>query len=410
MVRSADILNARILVVDDREANVLLIEGMLRVAGYTSVHSTTHPNEVCELHRKNRYGLILLDLQMPGMDGFQVMEGLKEIEADGYLPVLVITAQPDHKLRALEAGAKDFVSKPFDQAELRARVHNILEVRLLHLKTKDYSQALEETVQELEASREVIRLKTLEEQKKIEQELALAQSARRDLERSNTDLERFAFAASHDLQEPLRMVTCFSQLLALSYKGQLDERADEYLEYIQTGTKRMAALIEDLLSYSQIVHSTEKGVPVDCNAVLDKVLESCRVIVEENGAVVTRDPLPTVDGDEGQISQLFHNLLTNALKYRKREVGPEVHFSALRTPNEWLFSVRDNGIGIAEEHLEKIFIIFKRLHKKTEYPGTGIGLALCQRIIEGRAGRIWVESEPAVGSTFYFTWPGSEGA
>src|ERR1700722_17447594 len=158
MVTSADILKAKILVVDDKEANVKLIEGMLRVAGYTCVQSTTDPHEVCELHRKNRYGLILLDLQMPEMDGFQVMEGLKAIEADGYLPVLVITAQPDHKLRALEAGAKDFVGKPFDLAELRARVHNILEVRLLHLASQNHSKELEETVRELEASREVIRL------------------------------------------------------------------------------------------------------------------------------------------------------------------------------------------------------------------------------------------------------------
>ena len=181
MVSPADILNARILVVDDLKANVRLLEGMLRIAGYTSVDSTTDPTEVCELHRKNRYSLILLDLQMPGMDGFQVMEGLKEIEEDGYLPVLVITAQPAHKLRALEAGAKDFVSKPFDLAELRARVHNILEVRLLHLETKNYSKVLEETVRELEASREVIRLKTLEEQKTSEQELALAQETQESL-------------------------------------------------------------------------------------------------------------------------------------------------------------------------------------------------------------------------------------
>lgn len=181
MVSSADILNAKILVVDDKSANVTLIEGMLRIAGYTAVHSTTDPSDVCELHRKNRYGLILLDLQMPGMDGFQVMEGLKQIEQDGYLPVLVITAQPDHKLRALEAGAKDFVSKPFDLAELRARVHNILEVRLLHQESKDYSRALEETVRELEVSREVIRLKTLEEQVKSEEELALAQETQQSL-------------------------------------------------------------------------------------------------------------------------------------------------------------------------------------------------------------------------------------
>jgi len=181
MVSSADILNARILVVDDKEANVRLLEGMLRIAGYASIESTTDPTEVCELHRKNRYALILLDLQMPGMDGFQVMEGLKELEKDGYLPVLVITAQPDHKLRALEAGAKDFVSKPFDLAELRVRVHNILEVRLLHQQIKNYSKVLEQTVRELEASREVIRLKNLEERKRNEQELALAQQTQESL-------------------------------------------------------------------------------------------------------------------------------------------------------------------------------------------------------------------------------------
>jgi serine phosphatase RsbU (regulator of sigma subunit) len=181
MVSSTDILNAKILVVDDKEANVRLLEGMLRVAGYTSVDSTMDPNEVCELHRRNRYGLILLDLQMPGMNGFQVMDGLKTIEADDYLPVLVITAQPDHKLRALEAGAKDFLSKPFDLAEMRARVRNILEVRLLHLASKHQRKALEETVRELEASREVIRLKTVEERRKGEQELALAQETQESL-------------------------------------------------------------------------------------------------------------------------------------------------------------------------------------------------------------------------------------
>jgi serine phosphatase RsbU (regulator of sigma subunit) len=181
MISPADILNARILVVDDLDVNVLLLKGMLRVAGYTCVESTTDPTKVCELHRKNRYSLILLDLQMPGMDGFQVMEGLKEIEEDGYLPVLVITAQPAHKLRALEAGAKDFVGKPFELAELRARVHNILEVRLLHLETRNYSKVLEETVRELEASREVVRLKTLEERKASERELALAQETQESL-------------------------------------------------------------------------------------------------------------------------------------------------------------------------------------------------------------------------------------
>jgi len=204
MVSQADILNAKILVVDDKPANVLLIEGMLRVAGYTCFHSTTNPQAVCEMHRDNGYDLILLDLQMPGMDGFQVMEGLKEIETDGYLPVLVITAQPDHKLRALEAGAKDFVSKPFDLAELRVRVHNILEVRLLHSAAKRHRQTLEETVRELEASREVIRLKTLAEQKKSEQELALAQETQESLlPRCLPQFEKFHI---HAFNHPTRYV------------------------------------------------------------------------------------------------------------------------------------------------------------------------------------------------------------
>ena len=181
MISSSDILNARVLIVDDQQANVLLLERILRGAGYASVASTMDPREVCELHRQNRYELILLDLEMPGMDGFQVMEGLKEIETEGYLPVLVITAEPGHKLRALQAGAKDFISKPLDLAEVRARAYNMLEVRLLHMETKTYSKVLEQTVRELEASREVIRLKTLEERKKLDQEWALAEETQKSL-------------------------------------------------------------------------------------------------------------------------------------------------------------------------------------------------------------------------------------
>jgi serine phosphatase RsbU (regulator of sigma subunit) len=204
MVSQADILNAKILVVDDKPANVLLIEGMLRVAGYTSVCSTNDPRAVCTMHRDSGYDLILLDLQMPVMDGFQVIEGLKEIETDGYLPVLVITAQPDHRLRALEAGAKDFVSKPFDLAELRARVYNILEVRLLHREMKSCNKALEATVSALEASREIIRIKTLEERKKSEQELALAQETQESL--LPRSLPKFESFHIHAFNQPTRYV------------------------------------------------------------------------------------------------------------------------------------------------------------------------------------------------------------
>ena len=181
MITATDILNAKILIVDDKDANVQLLLGMLRGDGYTSVQSTTDPTEACALHRENHFDLILLDLMMPVMDGFCVMEGLKGIEMDGYLPVLVLTAQPDHKLRALQAGAKDFLSKPFDLGELRARVHNLLEVRLLHLEAIQQREVLEEVVRQLAASREVVFLKTSEEKKQREKELGLAQETQRSL-------------------------------------------------------------------------------------------------------------------------------------------------------------------------------------------------------------------------------------
>jgi serine phosphatase RsbU (regulator of sigma subunit) len=181
MAGLSDIFKAGVLIVDDQPANVRLLERTLAGAGYTSVTATTNPLEVCDLHRTHRYDLILLDLQMPGMDGFQVMEDLKALEADGYLPVLVITAQPDQKLRALRAGARDFISKPFDLAEVLARVHNMLEVRLLQAETKTYSRLMEETIRELEASREVIRMKNLEERKQSEQEFVLAQQTQESL-------------------------------------------------------------------------------------------------------------------------------------------------------------------------------------------------------------------------------------
>jgi serine phosphatase RsbU (regulator of sigma subunit) len=253
MVNASDILNAPILVVDDKEANLRLIEGMLRVAGYTSVHSTTDPNQVCELHSKNRYSLILLDLQMPGMDGFQVMEGLKQIEADGYLPVLVITAQPAHKLRALEAGAKDFVSKPFDLAELRARVHNILEVRLLHLESKNYSKALEETVRQLEASREVIRLKTLEDLKRSEQELALAQQTQESLlPRCLPQFENFRIRA---FNTPTRYVGGdfydFAQLSSGEWMGVLADVSGKGMSAALLSSMILGALSMDFRSTTQ---------------------------------------------------------------------------------------------------------------------------------------------------------------
>ncbi len=246
MVSLNDILNAKILVVDDKEANVLLLKGMLRIAGYTSVESTMDPGTVCELHRTNHYGLILLDLQMPGMDGFEVMEGLKKIEAGGYLPVLVVTAQPDHKLRALEAGAKDFVSKPFDLAELRARVHNILEVRL-------YSETLARTVLELETTREALRIKTLEEQRKEEIELVRAQQTQESLlPRSAPSFDNFEI---HAYNQPTRYVGGdfydFLQLDPGSWMGVLADVAGKGMPAALLSSMVLGALSTEFRSGSE---------------------------------------------------------------------------------------------------------------------------------------------------------------
>jgi len=260
-VNAVDILSARILVVDDMPANIQLLEGMLRVAGYTRVDSTSDLRRVCELHRNNTYSLILLDLQMPGMDGFQVMECLKQIEGDGYLPVIVITAQPDHKLRALEAGAKDFVGKPFDMAELRARVHNILEVRLLHMEAKRYSSLLEETVQKLEKHREVIRLKTLQEQQRSERELALAQETQESLlPRSLPDFENFRI---HAFNRPTRYVGGdFYDFLQLSSGEWMAVLADV------SGKGVSAALLSSMVLGAL---STEFRAPVQAVEVLNRI-------------------------------------------------------------------------------------------------------------------------------------------
>lgn len=224
-----------------------------------------------------------------------------------------------------------------------------------------------------------------------------------ELARSNAELEQFAYVASHDLQEPLRAVASCVQLLKKRYEGKLDERAEEFIAHAVDGTKRMQALITDLLSYSRVGTHTHPFAPTDCAEIMGDTLANLRVAIEESRAVVTCDSLPNVMADESQLAQVFQNLIGNALKFRAESRPPEVRVSARQAAGEWIFSVADNGIGIEPQYFERIFRVFQRLHTRSRYPGTGIGLAIVKKIVERHGGRIWIESQLDRGTTFFFT-------
>jgi len=265
----------------------------------------------------------------------------------------------------------------------------MLETRI-SIKRNDELGVLAQSINELAANRQ-------------KAEKALAEKAE-ELTRSNQELEQFAYVASHDLQEPLRMITGYTQLLAKRYGDKLDQNANEYIDYAVEGAKRMQGLIRDLLTYSRVGTRGKEFALTDCEAVVAGTLRVLQPAIEESAATVTYDPLPTVMGDETQLLQLFQNLIGNAVKYRDSK-PPVVQVSCKQEGGNWLFSVRDNGIGIDPQYANRIFVIFQRLHGRDQYAGTGIGLAVCKKIVERHDGKIWVESELGKGATFHFTIP-----
>ena len=242
----------------------------------------------------------------------------------------------------------------------------------------------------------------IEERKRAEEQLAKNVG---ELKRSNDELQQFAYVASHDLQEPLRMVASYTQLLAKRYKGQLDADADEFISYAVDGTNRMRRLIQDLLAFSRAGTSAKAVPEVSSENALKEALINLQATIAESGAVVTHDSLPVITADESQLTQVFQNLVGNAIKYHGTE-APRVHVSASKNDGqEWVFSVQDNGMGIDPQYFDRIFVIFQRLHGREEFAGTGIGLAICKKVLEKQGGRIWVESQPGKGSTFHFALP-----
>jgi len=373
VINVSDIRHARILVVDDQQANVRLLEQILSKAGYTSIESTMDPHEVCALHRTHRYDLILLDLLMPGMDGFQVMEGLKEIEEDDYLPVLVITAQPGHKLRALQAGAKDFVSKPIDLAEVLTRVHNMLEVRLLHMVARNNSKALEQTVERL---KEVERLKY-----------------------------GFLLTVSHELRTPLASIRGSLGLLASGAVGTLSDEAVDVVTIAERNAVRLIALINDILDLERletgIIELHFAHVPVE--VILRRAMESLATVGHTHGVTVEAPAVSfTIWADAGRIVQVLVNLLSNAVTFSPP--GGVVTISVGLREDCVEFRVTDRGCGVPVADRLAIFERFRQVETSDdrEQRGTGLGLAICKSIVEQHGGTIGVESTVGDGSSFWF--------
>jgi signal transduction histidine kinase len=342
---------------------------------------------------ENDIFVIVADQRMPDMSGTQVLAQCYRLKPDTARILLTGYADIQSVIQAVNEGKIfAYLTKPWSPSELEAVVARATEHNFLLRKRQELTSELQKANAELE-QRIQARTRELEERT-------------RQLEHSNKELEQFAYIASHDLQEPLRMVASYTQLLAKRYQGQLDEKADRYIAYAVDGAKRMQQLITDLLAFSRVTTQARELIPTDCQSVLQLALTNLRVSISESGAEVTYDRLPTALAEGAQLTQVFQNLIGNSLKFRGDKV-PHVHVSAVNDGTEWTFSVKDNGIGIDPQHAEKIFVMFQRLHTREEYPGTGIGLAIVKKIVERHRGRIWVESEVGKGTTFLFTIPGT---
>ena len=333
--------------VEDNASDSELMLHALKNVGYESECEVVQTaDDFADRIRKNKYDIILADYRLPGWNGMETVRMVRQEDLD--IPVVLVSGALG-ELKAVEcikAGAADYVLKDH-LARLPQSVRRAIEERDLR-----------------------------DENRRTQEELA----------RSNRDLEQFAYVASHDLQEPLRMVATYTQLLAERYEGKLDENADKYIHYAVEGALRMQTLVKDLLAFSRVGRKQETPHETDCNLVVRNAIANLRSLIQESGARISYEALPVLVADPSELLQLFQNLIGNAIKFRRAE-PPEIRITAKKNKKEWLFSVEDNGIGIAPQHVEDVFVIFKRLHTRDEYPGSGIGLAICKKIVEHNRAR-----------------------
>ncbi len=362
----------RVLLVEDNPSDVELELLTLRKDGYeVSSDVVQTAEEFTARVRATTYDLILADYNLPQWKGTEALDILSREKLD--VPLIVVTGYlgEEKAVDYIKQGATDCVLKD-RLARLPPAVRRAREEKQLR-----------------------------DQRRQAEEELAQKVA---ELARSNAELEQFAYVASHDLQEPLRMIANYTQLLAERYRGKLDEHADKYIAYSVDGATRMQALIQDLLRFSRVGRQELEPRTTDCRAVIEQALKNLHASVLESGALVNFSRLPVLKADPGQLTQVFQNLIGNAIKFRGPET-PTIQIDAEEKHHEWVITVSDNGIGIPAENREDIFVIFRRLHTRTEYAGNGIGLSICKKIAERHGGRIWIEAQAKPGCCFKFTLP-----
>jgi two-component system NtrC family sensor kinase len=401
----------RVLAIDDSATYRHRLAEELRADHYI-VDVADSATKGLAMARAAAYDCLLVDFDLSDADGAQVCRSIREAHPEpGSGPVvIVLTSHEDteHMTLGFIAGADDYIPKSADIAVIKARVRALLRRKFLVDENRHILNELKE--KELEAIRATAARESAELRAQMADQLAEAnrelERVNRNLDLANKELEQFAFSAAHDLQEPLRMIGIYSQLLQTRYGDAMDATASQYVSFCVEGARRMDQLIKGLLDYARATQKSDAEAMdrVDLDLVLERALANLQGVLQETKAEIVRGSLPSLCIEEIRIQQLLQNLIGNALKYRRKDATPRVEVGAERREDEWLFFVADNGIGIEPEHQATVFGAFKRLHSKG-YSGTGLGLAICQRIVQHYGGRIWVESVPGRGSTFYFTLP-----
>lgn len=402
----------KILVVDDREDNLFSIETILENEAYQIVKATSGKAALKILLNQHDFTLILMDVQMPDMNGFETANLIYQREKLKHIPIIFITAHnhnDEHVFEGYKLGAVDYIYKPINPELLRFKVGVFAEMYQKNHQLMMHEKRLKQMNANLE--REVEERKTSEEKVRLLNQQLLENN--NNLKATIEELDRFAYVASHDLQEPLRKILVFSDKLLNTHKGQVSDEMQRYMEKIMKASERMQKLINDLLIFSRPANSLDSFVEVDLNELLLEVLSDMEIEIERHGAKVTIDALPKIWAIPSQMRQLFQNLISNGLKFKKQDCCPEIaiynEVKSVALLDGFDLShrivVQDNGIGFDEKYAEEIFVVFKRLHSYHEYEGTGVGLSICKKIVERHNGRISAQSKVNEGSKFVLEFP-----